>query len=266
MNVERYTIKNRHGLKLVIQVDTPDDPRNLAFVMPGQGGTIENEVMAFFAQAFLENNFRTVRFDPTHSIGESEGDIKDVTYTAGIEDLHDVISWARGQSWFKQPFALSGHSLGAIATALYAEHHPGEVLCLAPISTVLDHDTFLATLDEDFVNEWKEKGYYESQSKSKPGVINKIGYQIMTDMKKYNLLTAADRITMPVLLMAGENDNSTPYWHQKIFFDAIPSTNKKLVKVLGADHNFQGSAGDTKKLEEVKDTISDWLKTLGSNT
>jgi pimeloyl-ACP methyl ester carboxylesterase len=80
MKTERTSIKNRHGLKLVIQVDTPDNPKNLVFIESGQGGTIDQIHITAFAEAFLVNNFRTVRFDPTNSVGESGGNVTDVTY------------------------------------------------------------------------------------------------------------------------------------------------------------------------------------------
>lgn len=262
MSPERFQIKNRHGLKLVIQVDTPENPKNLVFIAHGQGGHIEQKHIQAFADAFLENDFRVVRFDATHSIGESEGDIKDVTYTGFIEDLEDVINWARTQPWFQQPFALCGHSMGGTSTAWYAEKHPDEILCLAPISTAVNYGLYLPTMDDDFLKNWRRKGYYESPSNSKPGVVKKIGIQVLEDMKQYDLLVSADKLTMPVLLMAGENDQPTPYEHQKMLFNAILGHNKKLLKIANADHNFRGSGDDTKKLEEVKNIISAWLRDI----
>lgn len=260
MKTERIAIKNRHELKLVIQVDTPDNPNNLVFIEPGQGGFIEQEHIEAFAQAFLENSFRAVRFDPSHSVGESEGAIQDVAYTGYIEDLEDVINWARNQPWFQQPYALCGHSMGGVSTTWYAEKHPDEILCLAPISTAVNYELYLPTMDDDFFRKWREKGYYETTSNSKPGVIKRIGIQILEDMKKYDLLISADKLTMPVLLMAGENDRPTPYLHQKILFDALPGKNKELIKIENADHNFRGPNNYGKTLREVKQAISDWIK------
>lgn len=262
MKTERFTIKNRHGLKLVIQVDAPEKPQNLVFIQPGQGGIIEQNHIEAFALAFLDNSFRVVRFDPTHSVGESEGNIKDVTYTGYIEDLEDVINWARTQSWFQQPFALCGHSMGGLSTCWYAEHHPDEILLLAPISTTVNYELYLPTMDDDFLKQWQKKGYYESPSNSKPGVIKRVGIQVLEDMKKYNLMEKAGNLSMPVLLMSGENDQPTPYRHQKLLFKAIPNKNKKLVKIENADHNFRGSGDDAKKLEEVKNIISIWLRAM----
>lgn len=260
--MERFTIKNRHGLKLVIQVDTPANPESLVFISPGQGGFIEQKHIQVFTDAFLENNFRVVRFDPTHSSGDSEGKIEDVTYTSYTEDLEDVIKWARAQDWFSEPFALCGHSMGAQSTAWYAEHHSSEIKCVVPIAPVVNYDLYMETLDDDYKKDWQEKGYKEMASRSKPGVIKKIGWAVNESLKDYDLLPNVNKLTMPVLFMVGEFDRPCPYENQEIFFDLIPSKNKKIIKIEGVEHSFRNPDGSysDEKLIEVKDAISDWLK------
>lgn len=260
--MERFTTKNRHGLKLVIQADTPANPQNLVFVAHGQGGFIEQRHIQAFADAFLENNFRIVRFDATHSHGESEGDIKDVTFTGYIEDLEDVISWARTQDWFKQPFALIGHSMGGLSAGYYAEQHPNKTLCVAPLSACINYEFFAQAHGAEYMREWQRRGYLKKESRSKPGTYFEIGWQVAEDLKKYDLLKNASKLTMPVLLMAGSEDTQTPYGQQKKLFDEIPNEKKKLVRIEDVEHSFRNSDGSysDEKLTEVKDAISDWLK------
>jgi len=156
--MQRLAIKNRHGLKLVIQVDEPAEPKHLVFIAHGQGGFIEQVHITAFAEAFLANNYRVVRFDATHAIGASGGDLEDVTYDSYIEDLEDVINWARAQDWFQQPFALCGHSMGAQSTAWYAEHHPEEISLLAPIAPTINFDLWMKTIAPDYVSKWQQLG------------------------------------------------------------------------------------------------------------
>lgn len=261
--MERYSIKNRHGLKLVIQVDTPENPINLVFIAHGQGGFIEQKHIQAFTDAFLENNFRVVRFDATHSVGESEGNIMDVTYTGYIEDLEDVINWARTRPWFQQPFVLCGHSMGAQSTAWYAKNHADEVSAVAPLAPPVNYDLYVGTLDSEYMKDWQEKGYVEMTSRSKPGVVKKVGWAVNESLKKYDLLPEANKLTMPVLLMVGEYDEPAPYENQKILLDSIPSK-KKLVKIMDVEHSFRNNETSEydEKLEEVKNIISDWLKTV----
>ncbi len=261
MKSERFEIKNRRGLRLVIQVDTPKSPKNLAFIAHGQGGFKEQKHIQAFAEAFLENNFRVVRFDATNSIGESGGKMIDVTTTNYLEDLEDVIKWARRQPWFQEPFALCGHSMGGMTITLYAQEYSDQVFALAPLATVVNEGLSVSTRDPEFMKKWQARGYFESPSGSRPGVIKKIGWSYQEDLKKHDLLEAAHKLTMPVLLVVGERDNGTPYDYQKKLLDAIPHQHRQLVKIKDADHNFRGP--DNKygeELAEVKQILSDWLK------
>ena len=261
MITERVSIKNRYGLKLVIQVDTPENPKNLVFIQPGQGGFIGQTHIAAFAEAFLANDFRVVRFDPTHSVGGSGGDIMDVTYDGYVEDLEDVINWARKQEWFQQPFALCGHSMGAQSTAWYAEQHSDEINCLAPIAPVVNYNLLMKTYDPEYLEDWQERGHVEITSHSKPGVIKKVGWGVNESLKKFDLLPNASRLTMPVLFMAGEFDRGCPYENQKILFDLMPSKNKRFVKIDDVEHSFRNNETREydEKLNEVKNAISTWL-------
>ncbi|HTE57576.1 MAG TPA: alpha/beta fold hydrolase [Verrucomicrobiae bacterium] len=258
--MKRPEIKNRHGLKLVIRVDEPEHETGLAFVAHGQGGFMGQKHIQAFAEAFLENGYRVVRFDATNSTGESDGDMRNVTITNYYEDLEDVVAWARTQEWFKQPFGLAGHSMGGMSTALYAENHPAEVFCVAPISACINQELFVGTVDPDFLKAWKDRGYFERESLSRPGLLLRPGWGFVEDLKNHDLLKGAKALTMPVLLMAGSNDEPTPYAHQKLLFDAIPGDNKRLIKIPNVDHNFKNKSGN--KVAEVKRHLDDLLKEL----
>jgi len=135
--MEKLFIKNRKGENISVLVDRNEKKKGLAFVMHGLGGFKEQDHVATFADAFKEKGLTVVRFDTTNTLGESGGKYEDATITNYYEDLEDVIKWAQEQEWYQEPFALSGHSLGGICTALYAENYPVKVLALAPISTVV---------------------------------------------------------------------------------------------------------------------------------
>jgi pimeloyl-ACP methyl ester carboxylesterase len=266
MTTERISIKNRHGLKLVIQIDTPDSPTNLVFIAHGQGGFMFQKHIEAFAQAFLENSYRVIRFDATHSLGESEGDIYDVTYDSYLEDLEDVINWARKQGWFQEPFALCGQSMGAQSTAWYAEQHPQEVKYLAPIAPVVNYELRIKAMDPEYLRDWQEKGYKEEASRSKPGVVKRIGWGVNESLKRYDLLPMADKLTMPVLFMAGEFDEPCPYQNQKILFDLIASKSKRFIKIDGAEHSFRNYQTQKygKELEEAKTALNSWLRSVNT--
>ncbi|HET9721596.1 MAG TPA: alpha/beta fold hydrolase [Candidatus Saccharimonadales bacterium] len=258
------TIKNRQGLKLVIQVDTPNNPQKLVFIMHGLGGFMRQMHIEGYAEIFLKNDFRVVRFDATNSIGDSEGDMMNVSYDNYVADLEDVISWARQQSWFKEPFSLCGHSMGAQTTTWYAENHPAQIKYLAPFAPPVNYELWSSTFEPGQFEAWKEKGYREERSRSKPGVIGRTGWGFTESIKKYDLLPAADKLTMPVLFMAGESDKPCPIKNQEILFEKIPSQNKKFVKITGAEHSLRNNQTQEygRELQEAKTALDDWLKSL----
>jgi pimeloyl-ACP methyl ester carboxylesterase len=249
-------IKNRYGKNIAVVIEEAPQAKGLVFVMHGLGGFKEQPHIQTFAQAFKDNNFTVVLFDTTHAFGESEGDYADATTTNYYEDLEDVIAWAKTQSWHKQPFWLVGHSLGGISTALYAEKHPEEVKALAPVSTVVSGQLSLETkATRGILDEWKKTGWLIKTSESKPGLTKKLKWAEMEDRLKYDLLPQVDKLTMPVLLIVGEKDESTPPEHQKILFDKLPGK-KEMHIITGAPHTFR----DPGHLQEIKNIFDKWIK------
>lgn len=228
--------------------------------MHGLGGFKEQPHVEVFAQAFLEKGFMVVRFDTTNTLGESDGTYEDATTTNYYEDLEDVIEWGKTQSWYQEPFALAGHSLGGICTAVYAERYPENVLALAPISTVvsgqLTVDAHKQHEPEEFAL-WEKNGMLEKYSESKKGVLKKLKWSHMIDRVKYDLLPATGKLTMPVLLIVGSEDWGTSPAHHQLLFDRLPGP-KEMHVIQGAPHTFRNS----KHLAEIKEIFLKWIDSI----
>lgn len=218
-------IQNRLGQKLAVIVEEPKPSQGLGFVMHGLGGFKEQPHIAAMAKTFLGNNFTVVRFDTTNTFGESDGNYEDATVTNYYHDLEDVIAWAKGQPWYSEPFILAGHSLGGFCAALYAEKHPEQVQALAPISTVVSGKLSLSLHSPEKIAVWKRTGY---QTKQKPRGTVKIKYSHWEDRLKYDLLPEVNKLTMPVLMIVGECDETTPLEHQQILYNAFTSVRLKI--------------------------------------
>lgn len=256
--MEKLTIQNRKGQKVVVLVERAENQKGLAFVMHGLGGFKEQPHIGTFAHAFLEKGFTAVRFDTTNTFGESDGAYEDATTTNYYEDLEDVIAWAGTQEWYQEPFALAGHSLGGISTALYAEKHPEKVQALAPISTVVSGELSLQTDKYKTVAaEWERTGWREEESVSEPGRIKRLKWSHVIDRLKYDLLPNVAKLTMPVILIVGSDDDSTPPEHQKLLFDALPGK-KEMHIIQGAPHTFR----DPKHLAEIQEIFLKWINTI----
>lgn len=255
--MEKLFIKNRKEQNISVLVEKSREDAPLAFVMHGLGGNKEQPHIRLSAETFLENGFTVVRFDTVHTYGESGGNPEDETVTVDFADLEDVILWAKTQPWYKQPFFLAGHSLGGMCTALYAERFPEQVAGLAPISTVVSGALSMKTekYSSNLLHEWEKAGMRITQSESTPGLMKRLKWSHMEDRMRYNLLAEAKKLTMPVLLIVGEFDDSTSPAHQKTFFDVLPGP-KEMHVISGAPHTFR----EPKHLQEIKQILCNWIK------
>lgn len=253
--MKKSFIHNRKKQKISVLVEETPEQVGLAFVMHGLSGFKEQPHIEVIANAFKDKGFTVVRFDTTNTFGESDGDYSDATTTNYYEDLEDVIAWSKDQTWYQEPFWLSGHSLGGICTALFAENHPDMVNAVAPISPAVSGELYKETLTGEELAEWEKTGWYEKPSVSLPGIIKRLKYGFFVDSLKYDVLPGADRLIMPVLIIVGEHDVSTPLKHQQILFNAIPGDEKELHVIKGAPHTFREEG----HLKEIKEIFLNWI-------
>lgn len=92
-------------------IDEPMDAvRGVAVVChphPQHGGTMDNKVVQTVARAFVQQGWRTVRFN-FRGIGASEG-----TWDEGQGEIDDAMAVVRARRDTSLPFALAGFSFGA---------------------------------------------------------------------------------------------------------------------------------------------------------
>ena len=245
------TILNRKKQIISVLIEENKNNNRLVFVMHGSSGYKEQPHIKAIAQAFKDNNYTVVSFDTTNSFGKSFGKFENATTTNYYEDLEDVINWSKKQKWYKEPFILAGHSLGSMCITLYAEKFPNEIKTLIPVSNVVSMN--LEDLSKKDMEEWKKKGIREWTSHS--GKLKRLKYSFMEDRMKYNILKKTDKLIMPVLLIVGEEDITTPAKHQKVFYDKLPGE-KEFHIIKNAPHTFK----DKLHLQELKKYIDNWIK------
>ena len=79
----------------------------------------------------------------------------------------------------------------------------------------------------------------------------------MEDRQKYDLLPKVSNLTMPVLLIVGDQDDSTLPEHHQILFDKLPDK-KELHIIKDAPHTFKKQ----EHLDEIKSIFDKWIKSL----
>ncbi|MFZ4648416.1 MAG: alpha/beta hydrolase family protein [Patescibacteria group bacterium] len=253
--MQKIFITNRNNKKLAVVVEKSEDQKGLAFVMHGLGDSKDSLHIRAFAGCFFDNNYTVITFDAANTYGESEGTFQEANITNYYEDFVDVINWSKEQDFYQEPFVLCGHSLGATASVFYAENYPEEVKALAPFSSVVNANLAKEEYTADQLLDWEKTGWLTEDWGWKEPIRLKWSY--MKEKEKYDLLIDADKLTMPTFIAVGELDNCTPFKHQKILFDKLPCQ-KEIHIIKGSPHTFR----DKNKLQEIKELLSKWIRSL----
>jgi putative redox protein len=254
---EKFKIKNRKSLEIVGILSIPENPKGLAFTLHGLGAFKEHSNTLVMAETFFSESYTVVNFDTTNSIGESEGKYEDATAQNHYEDLVDVITWAKKQTWYQEPFLLSGESLGGYASIRYAEESPLEVKGVFTLAPFIAGELSLKNKEishPEHIKAWKETGWFEEKGTSKPGVIKRLPWSHMEEKLKHDIRPDASKLIMPVCLVVGENDHPET---QKILYELIP--NKKELNIIAdASHVLR----TPEHLDELKNILKKWLEKM----
>jgi hypothetical protein len=247
-----------------VVVDIPKTVHGLAVIVHGLKGSKNQDHIICLAETSLKHGFITLKFDSTHSAGDSDGDIASATITSLIEDLEDVINWSKSQKWYEGPVVLIGHSMGAISVLEYAHSNKQAVQALGLVSACVSGTLTLDALKENrpgVLENWKLSGFKEEQVSSILGKTIKLPWSHIEDRLRYNSLEYAAELDMPTFMAGGSEDVTCPVKHQKLLFSMLPSTMNEFCVISGAPHTFR----DSEHLELLSKSFGIWLHKLISH-
>ena len=239
---DEFWIKNKQNEQLYVRVDYPYHTPNqkLVFIEHGLASNLNHQVVETLKKAFLDNHYTVITFDTRYALGLSGNNVKFARLSTYEEDLETIISWAKTQPFYHEPFALSGHSLGGAAVFQYSARNPDIVDILVPVTPVISGDLWEASCMKnmtDFCKTWQQKGFFEyTDSKNHKTAV--IPYQIVSDTKSYNAYNIASKINARTLLIAAENDHVIAPLDLKKLSQAI-KTNGNEITVKSSSHNFE---------------------------
>jgi pimeloyl-ACP methyl ester carboxylesterase len=259
---ETYTLTNRRGQTFYGHLYKAQKQQGFAVIQHGFAGAVAEEHTQAMIAAYLDNDYTVLAPDCTNSFNDADGSIEASTMQSHLRDLEDAIAWAENQDWYKQPFALAGHSLGGFAVLLYAESNPQKIELLFPAAAALNgpllEEAFAKYLPEEY-HQCKEYGWDIKECSYKDGVYGYRYWRWFESMHDYDALAYVDRLTMPVLLIVGEQDEPCPPEHQQKLYDALPGP--KEMHIIGdADHCYQP------KISEMQTLLENWLQKQKSTT
>jgi len=237
-------IHNAQNEAIYIQIDGLSNATHhkLAIIQHGLASDMNHQAVQAAKQAFLDNNYVVITFDSRYSLGYSGNHVENARLATFNEDLKTVISWAKKQPFYSEPFALSGHSLGGGSVLQYSAEYPKDVNILVPITPVISGSLWeksCMTNMTAFCRQWKHEGTYTytDVKKHKTAVIP---FDIITDSKSYNAFALLPQIAAKTLFIAAQNDiiiSSDDL--SQLAKSANPQKNITVVSESG--HNFETS-------------------------
>lgn len=186
------------------------------------------------------------------------------THTGDVTDIGIIVQALKSGNLngLKPPglTALFGHSRGGGAAVLYAGHHAGihALVTWNAIGTV-------RRWSHEQIAEWRRTGKIDIRN-MRTGQIMPLYRDLLDDVEKndqttLNIPAAAERITVPWLIVHGEKDESVPVSDGKLLYESAgPDTKLQIVKngthTFGAQHPW---AGAPPELQQAMDLTAAFL-------
>jgi len=190
----------------------------IKFNFSHNGGTIENPIDFPDLEAFGQNN-----------------------YTKELDDLNDVINWA--QNYFKDKplinindICLIGHSRGGGISIIKASED-NRITKLITLASISDFEKRTATVGD--LKEWKEKGVkyvLNGRTKQQMPHYYQLYEDFMANKDRLNIQSATEKLTIPQLIIHGDNDTSINIKEAEELHQWNPKSKLKIIK--GANHVF----------------------------
>jgi pimeloyl-ACP methyl ester carboxylesterase len=246
-----FTIINRHGLKVFVKLIMPPGAERNVYLAHGFHDVHDTAHMRALTAAFVAAGYNVVVWDATHSWGRSGGDVARASFYFHHEDLEDVIGWSRGQPWWRERFALAGHSLGGMVAGTYAAAHAASVERLALVSPVVSGPALRRRIPLPLRAWWRLRGEVAAPRWG----LNRSGWEFMRSSWSYDLPRVAHRLTMPVLVVGAGRDVIIPPRLLRRLARQLASSDKRFVIVPGARHGFDREW----EMERLEAVVGAWL-------
>jgi len=243
------SIATEQGLCLAAVVHHPvRHPRLCAIVAHGMLSSKESLKHQRICGSLAEDGVLALRFD-FRGRGDSEGDPALVTVSNEVADLKAVAAWLQRQT--ATPLVLVGSSLGAAVSLLVAP----SLTNLAGLVTVACPARLPATTvpGRGFDN---PRG---SQEKIRVGPGTFLDAEFFVDARRHDPVAAARTITLPWLILHGDDDELVPVDDAHELARVCPSS--RLLTLAGCDHRFS----DQLQLQWLLSRIREFVGTLGAS-
>jgi esterase/lipase len=247
--MEKIIITNSRDQKLSAFLHKPTNQINKIIIITHsfKGDKDYQPIIGDFSRHICDEGYAVLRFDCWGS-GESDGEFIDSSITTQIEDLKDVIQYAKQLGY--TDICLIGLSLGTTDSIMAYDK---SIKCMVLWSPVFQHEH----LYEDYKEEILKNGYIIRQ-RDLTGEEVKCGKQMWQDFKDVKPYQRLNKIQCPVLAIIGSTDDHIAKEKAQEFMDMIPAEHELKV-IEGGDHDFLIEEAKKKAIQHTSDFIKKYL-------
>lgn len=245
----RFTLESDEGLPIRGDLEVPAGARALVLLVHGFKGFKDWGFFPWLAETLCRHGFAVCRFNMSRSgIGENPDTFDrldlfaDDTFSGQIADLRTVAAYARAQA--DLPLFLLGHSRGG-GVALLAARHLVEPRASArrtaglrgviTWSAIARANNWTAAV----VRQWRRDGHYDIEN-ARTKQIMRMSTRILDDYEAHreelDILAAASRLEVPLLLVHGGRDETVPLSQSAEIAAAAPEASRLVI--ASATHTY----------------------------
>lgn len=205
----------------------------LALLCPGYLDSKDYTHLVTLARELCTLRFTVVRFDPIGT-WDSEGDVADYSITQCLADIGQILAFMHSKGEYRTVL-LGGHSRGGQVAIHYAARNPEVNIVLGIMPPCWPAGGKLR-------DRWEQGGIRHSTrdlpSDSDQTREYTVPVSYLHDRDQYNVTEDARKISVPVILIAGELDDCVTPAEVRDIYNA--ATEPKTLHVLnGIQHNYR---------------------------
>ena len=249
---EVLTLRDRHGHSIAAILSAPDGPTTrLAVLCHGFLSGKNSTTNKTLTRLLNERGLATLRFD-FFGQGDSDGPFEELTTTLAVHQAETVLDLVTARGYDR--IGLVGSSFGGLVAILTTARRR-DIACLALKCPVVDFAEELRLkfgLDE--LSRWQATDTIPNIMGGSDRV--RLRYDFYEDCLRQIAYEPAERITVPTLIVQGEQDECVPLHQSQRLHDVLGGP-KRLDLLPGADHQFTRA----EDFRQMTGSIADWLVT-----
>lgn len=249
---EAIIFHDSHGHRIAAILSTPDGPTTrLAMLchgfLSGKNSTTNKTLTRFLN----EREIATFRFD-FFGQGDSDGPFEALTTTLAVHQTETALDLIGARGYDR--IGLVGSSFGGLVAILTTAQRR-DIACLALKCPVVDFaEELRLTFGQEELARWQATNTIPNIMGGPERV--RLRYDFYEDCLRQIAYGPAEHITVPTLIVQGEQDECVPLHQSKRLYEALRGP-KRLDLLPNADHQFTRE----EDFHRMTTSINDWLVT-----